>query len=325
MLRILEQLGYDLDALLASAGLTREEVENLDFAISPAACATILSGAHREQRVPNLALQLGQQTPIGTTPLLDYLIVSSDSVGQGLERLARYLRLVAPGIGLVIHDQSDPVRVVVERAPGAFNIELTVVMSILRFRKETDDRLQALYATFTHEPQDVAGYAEVLGCPVRARASWNGWALAKSAMRLTLRRRDPALRQWLERQAADILAHLPATGDIRDEVRSILSGQLTTGEMRIDVAARRLAMTPRTLQRRLSEAGTSFGALCDDARRQAAQTYLADPTLSIGEVAYLLGYSEPTAFHRAFKRWHATTPQAFRARIAPPASRLAPQ
>jgi AraC-like DNA-binding protein len=71
-----------------------------------------------------------------------------------------------------------------------------------------------------------------------------------------------------------------------------------------------------TLQRRLPQAGTSFEGLCDDARREAAQTYLADATLSIAEVTYLLGYSEPTAFHRAFKRWHGTTPQAFRAGVA---------
>jgi AraC-like DNA-binding protein len=84
--------------------------------------------------------------------------------------------------------------------------------------------------------------------------------------------------------------------------------------MWIDVTARRLATTPRTLQRRLSRAGTSFEALCDDVRKQAAHYYLADTTLSIAEVTYLLGYSEPTAFHRAFKRWYGTTPHAFRAR-----------
>jgi AraC-like DNA-binding protein len=58
----------------------------------------------------------------------------------------------------------------------------------------------------------------------------------------------------------------------------------------------------------------AFDALRDDARRQAAEVYLADATLSIGEIAYLLGYSEPGALHRAFKRWHGTTPQAFRQR-----------
>jgi AraC-like DNA-binding protein len=321
MLRVLAQLGFDLDALLAGAGLQREEVENPDTVIAPSACAAVFAAAGQQRRVPNLPLQLALHTPVGTTPLLDYLIVSSDSVGQGLERLSRYLGLVNPGIGLAVHQGSDPVRVVVERARGAFETELTVALSLLRFRRESDEQLQAIHACFTHQPDDVSEYAEVLGCPIRARASWNGWALSKTGMSLPLRRRDPALRRWLERQAAEILARLPATGDVRDEVRNALSGQMTAGDIGIDVVARRLATTPRTLQRRLSRAGTSFAALCDDARKQAAHTYLADNTLSIAEVTYLLGYSEPTAFHRAFRRWHGTTPHAFRARKASARSR----
>jgi AraC-like DNA-binding protein len=312
MLRILPRLGYDLDALLTAAGLQREDVENPDIRLAPSACAAVFAAANRERRVPNLALQLAVHTPVGVTPLLDYLIVSANSVGEGLHRLARYLRLVNPGVRLVIDEGSRPLRVVVERARGAFEVELTVALSILRLRRETDDQLNAAHVSFRHEPDNVVEYAEVLRCPVRVRASWDGWALSKAAMRLALRRREPALGRWLERQAEEILTRLPADGDVRDEVRSVLSNQLTTGDMRIAVAARRLATTPRTLQRRLSRAGTSFEAVCDDARRQAADAYLADTTLTIAEVTYLLGYSEPTAFHRAFRRWYGITPQAYR-------------
>jgi AraC-like DNA-binding protein len=313
MLRTLEQLGYDLDALLATAGLRREDVENPDVYVSPRACAGVFAAASAQKRMPNLALQLALNTPVGVAPLLDYLIVSSESVGAGLARLARYLRLVNPGIRLEVRDRFNPVRVVVDRG-SPFESELTVSMSILRFMRETDERLRAAHACFTHEPDDVAAFAAALHCPMRVRASWNGWALSNDMMRLPLRRRDPALSQWLERQAAAILARLPASGDVRDEVRSVLSTQLTVGDIRIDAVARRLSTTPRTLQRRLARAGTSFDALCDDARKHAAETYLADATLTIAEVTYLLGYSEPTAFHRAFRRWHGTTPHAFRTR-----------
>ena len=314
MLRVLEQLGYDLDALLESARLRRRDVENPDIYIDPAACAAVFAAALRERRVPNLAVQLAVHTPVGVTPLLDYLIVSSDSVAQGLERLTRYLRLVNPRVRLSIDAARDPVRVIVERSSGPFETELTVSLSVVRFMRETDDQLRAAHACFTHEPDDLADYARVLQCPVRARASWNGWALPRAAMRIPLRRRDPSLRVWLERQAAGVLARLPVDGDVRDEVRSILSTQVTAGDLQIDFVARRLATTPRTLQRRLADAGTSFEKLCDDARRQAAEAYLTDTTLSIAEVTYLLGYSEPTAFHRAFRRWHRTTPQLFRRR-----------
>jgi AraC-like DNA-binding protein len=68
----------------------------------------------------------------------------------------------------------------------------------------------------------------------------------------------------------------------------------------------------RTLQRRLEEAGCSYQDLLEQTRRDAAEKYLSDRSLPIAEVAFLLGYSEPSAFHRAFKRWKKVTPQAFR-------------
>jgi AraC-like DNA-binding protein len=318
MLRCLERLGYDLDGLLASAGLTRSDVENPDAYLSPQACGAVLCRANAERRVRNLALQLAAGTPIGTTPLLDYLIVSSDSVGQGLDRLVRYLRLVNPNLRLAIEDHREPVRVVITRSAGPFDSELTVSLCVIRFNRETDGQMKAAYASFTHEPDDVADFARGLQCPVHTRASWNGWALSRAAMAVPLRRRDPALRRWLERQAEQLISRQASNGDVRDEVRRVLAAQATTGDMRIDTVARRLATTPRTLQRRLARTGISFEALCDDARRQAAEAYLTDTTLSIAEVAYLLGYSEPAAFHRAFRRWHAgMTPLAFRARRSP--------
>ena len=314
MLGALEQLGYDLDGPLASAGLQRSDLEDPDAYVSPSACALMFARVRQQRRVPNLALHLALRTPIGTTPLLDYLIVSSDSVGQGLQRLARYLRLVNPAIRVAINDTEDPAVVVVDSGGDTFGAELTIALSVVRFMRETDDQLSAAYVTFTHDLDDVSEYARVMRCPIRAGASANAWALSREALRLPLRRRDPALRRWLERQAADILARLPSGTDVTDEVRRALATQVTGGDIGIEAVARRLATTPRTLQRRLAQSGTSFDALRDDARRQAAEVYLADATLSIGEIAYLLGYSEPGALHRAFKRWHRTTPQAFRQR-----------
>ena len=153
-------------------GLRREDVENPDAVIAPSACAAVFAAAHEERRVPNLPLQLAVHTPVGANPLLDYLIVSADSVGAGLHRLARYLGLVNPGVGLAVRESSSPIRVVVERARGRFETELTVALSLLRFRNETDGQLRPLHASFTHEPaMRLTGSA---GMPGRVRASWNG-------------------------------------------------------------------------------------------------------------------------------------------------------
>src|SRR5205807_7408292 len=129
---------------------------------------------------------------------------------------------------------------------------------------------------------------------------------------LPLHRRDPLLRNWLERKAEQILARQSGQEGVAMDVRRLLAVPGSGSGTSIEAAARRLAMSPRTLQRRLSEEGTSFDSLREEMRKQTAETFLADRTLSVGEVAFLLGFSEPGAFHRAFKRWHNTTPDAFR-------------
>jgi AraC-like DNA-binding protein len=105
---------------------------------------------------------------------------------------------------------------------------------------------------------------------------------------------------------------LPADEGLRYEVRRALARRIAGGDTRIGSVARELATSARTLQRRLAEQGSSYQSLVELARCEAAEQYLSDQSLSIAEISYLLGYSEPSALHRAFKRWKGTTPQAFR-------------
>jgi len=309
----LARLGIDIDRLIAPTGVTRADLENPDATIPASACEPLFARV-REQPITNLALKLAVETPVGANPLLDYLIASADSVGEGLERLSRYLPLVNPAVRVRLDATVDPVRVIVDSMGEAFVAEFTVAMTVLRLHEETDGKLRALHASFVHQPDDVNEMARVLGCPIEARASWTGVALSREACRLPLRRRDPGLSAWLERQAAATLARQPKESGVVLDVRRLLAASIPTNSVDIADIARKLAMTPRTLQRRLASEGTSFEKLRDLTRKSAAEAYLADPALSIGEVTYLLGYAEPTAFHRAFKRWHGLTPQAFRAK-----------
>jgi AraC-like DNA-binding protein len=99
------------------------------------------------------------------------------------------------------------------------------------------------------------------------------------------------------------------------DVRRALAVLVAGGDTRIERVARDLGTSRRTLQRRLAAAGASYQDLLDETRREAAERYLAESSLSIAELGYLLGYSEPSAFHRAFKRWFGRSPQAFRERL----------
>ena len=319
----LERLDYRIGPLLAGAGILRANLDDPDARILCTAWDPMFGRALAQRPMKNVGMRLATVTPIGAFPLIDYVIVTSQNVGEGLARLARYLRLAEARSVPCLREDEDPIRVVLEGRDTPFSAEFTVTLNLLHFREETEGRCRVAYASFSHTPDDVSEMERVLGCPVRTGASWNGWALSRDTCQLPLRRRDPALGRLLQRQADEAIERLPRMVGATLDVRRALAERVGGGDTRIQTVARTLATSARSLQRRLAAAGVSYQRLLDMARQDAADRHLTSSPLSIGEVAYLLGYSEPAAFNRAFRRWHNETPQAFRQRQRAVASRRA--
>jgi AraC-like DNA-binding protein len=313
-LNALGRLGYDTHSLLAAAGVSRSQLDDPEARIACNATPALLGAAMRMRPLKNLGMRIAAETPIGAFPLLDYLIVTCDLVSDGVKQLARYLRLADAPYSLEAQGDEDPIRIVFLGNRDAFTCEFGVSLTLLHLREETEARLSAEYVSFSHRPDDVHEMEQVLDCPVRSGESWNGFSLSREAWKLPLRRHDPVLRGVLEQNASEVTARLPAIDGIAGELRQVLISRITHGDTEIQSVARTLATSTRSLQRRLAAAGTTYQELLDSTRREAAARYLADNRLSVGEVTYLLGYSEPAAFHRAFKRWHGSTPQEFRQR-----------
>jgi len=308
------RLGYDVDDLLAAAGLTRADVADPDALLPCSSISDICARSQRLRPLKNLALRLALETPIGAFPLLDYLVLSSDTVGDAFRQLARYLGIVGSPIAFAFHDEEEPVRVVLSAPGNVFAIEYTVLLSLVHMRRETEGEVAASIH-FSHRPEDVGEIEQHLRCPVRAEDDWDGFSLTRASWARRPRRRDPILHALLERQADDAAERLSAPQDARSRLRDLLVRRLTTGDVRIDAAARQLGTTPRTLQRRLADTGTTYQELLEEIRREAAAGYMRQSDLSAGQIGYLLGYSEPAAFHRAFKRWYRVTPLEYRRKI----------
>jgi AraC-like DNA-binding protein len=310
----LERLGYDVAALLAEAGVRRADLDDPDVRVPCAAFERLVGGALARRRTTNLGARLAAQTPMGTHPLLDYLVVTSDTVGEGLAQLARYFRLTGAPADILISEDEDPIRVIVHGAGHPFTAEYTSSLIVHHLRSETQGRVRVAFVSLMHQPDDAVALARQLECEVRTAAPWNGVAFPRETWRLPLRRRDPVLRQVLEGHARDVSARTPppAADSASLRVRGVLATRLGRGEPSVRDVARRLAVAPRTLQRRLAAEGVTYQELVDDTRREAAERLLVDASLAVAEIAYLLGFSEPSAFHRAFKRWAGVTPQDFR-------------
>lgn len=159
---------------------------------------------------------------------------------------------------------------------------------------------------------DVGALEKYFGCGVKFGATHN---------RLTLHRSD--LDRHFVTYNAELLDILvPALEKSLDDkerrkstsetVKWIIKRSLDGGRPDVQIIARELGMSERTLQRRLNDEGTSFKQLLSDARREKAREYLADPSLDIKEVAFLLGYEEKSSFYRAFRSWEGDTPSKWR-------------
>jgi AraC-like DNA-binding protein len=163
-------------------------------------------------------------------------------------------------------------------------------------------------------PDSSALEACFAGTPITFDTGANGLAFAASTLALPVVSADAPLHSVLTQHAERALPPEPPAEDWLARVRLKTREALGEGGGTLERVARALKMSPRTLQRRLSEHGTSFQDVLDVERQELARRLLEDPRLSVSEVAWRLGYSELTAFNRAFKRWTGKTPGEWRAR-----------
>ena len=308
----LGRLGYDAPRLLAAIGCDPPTLEDPDALVPCTWTGALVATAMRERPLRNLSLRLAGEIPAGSYPLLEYLVNTSGTVGEAQRRLVRYFGLMQVPISYEVREDEDPVRTIV-RSPGTpFGIEFTVALNVLHARRETI-RPASLAVSFSHEPDDVADFERTLGCPVRTRRNWDGLEIPRASWDLPLKRRDSVLQRFLERQADEILARLRRPESAADSLAAALARRVAGGDTGIASVSRLLA-TSRAAPAAPPRRRTAFPIrrFSTASGERPPSTTWRDASLSVGEIGYLLGFSEPAAFHRAFKRWHGTAPTEWR-------------
>lgn len=282
-----------------------------------------LEKAARHLGDDDLGLHLGRSVTPRHFGVMGYVLLACGTLGAALTRLHRYQRLVYDVSPLRIDSQGDAVTLewgTENGRPGRL-VDETAITALVQFARDVtgiaDAAVQAVH--FVNEPPATsAPYRRYFGGEVRWQQDATRVRLPLSLLSRPLRQPDEALLDLLEQQAARLLADLPQAGDLEQAVRRAVAATVRDGEVDLDRIANALHTSPRTLHRRLDALGLGFRELRDDTRRRLAEQHLADHGMGIAEVALLLGYSEQSAFTRAFKRWTGVTPKAFRRDLAAP-------
>jgi AraC-like DNA-binding protein len=159
-------------------------------------------------------------------------------------------------------------------------------------------------------------YLDYFKCPVDFEKDFTCVRFPLSFLSIPLLHSDTTLLDLLSQQAEALLLVLPKADMFEEKLQQVIVQSLHEGEPTLPVVAAHLALSSRTLQRRLQERGLVFQDILENTRRELAIRYLQDKTLSLTDIALLLGYSEQSAFNRAFKRWYSEPPKMYRKRFS---------
>ena len=267
-----------------------------------------------------LGLELAQAMPLESTGLWGFLLRSSPTFGDMLHRAERYMRLANRYAEFTLEDRGERIALVCRHPdPSPYGRREQVVMVFLGHwvawgRKLSDDEVVVDEARLRWQgPKNSAPFEAFFKGHVHFGADEDALVIDKARLDIPLRDSTPELGKQFEAYAAALIQRMAPGRDFAEAVRTVLADGLLTGMTREADVAARLAVTPRTLPRRLVAANTSFREIRDVLLRQRAEALLREQRLPIAEVAYLLGYAEVSSFHRAFRRWTSFTPAVWRA------------
>jgi AraC-like DNA-binding protein len=319
MLEAVRELGAPVEALCARAGIDPKACDDKDARVPIArhfALWEAVLDAHRDR---DPVLRIGRHFAPQDYGLVGFACINSPTLERGLEQAVRYLALWTdePRFALAGGTLEVHWRGAFGDRPGTRCVaESSVIELVNNARAVLQAEVVPVEVAFAHPaPVRRAAYDDFFGVPVRFGASGPAARLrfAGEHLAAALPKADPALGALLAELASKALAQRPLEDPLLGRVRELIAAALQRGSVTAGFAARSLAMGERTLRRKLETLGTSFHALTEATREELARRHAADLTLPLSEVAFLLGFSEPSAFHRAFKRWTGMTPRAFRA------------
>jgi AraC-like DNA-binding protein len=274
----------------------------------------------------DLGLEFGRQVRPDTFDVLGYALMTCRNLGEAIGLVPLYRRVVFDSGYSETHFEHQGADlklawvIVPEAARAGLPYSELLAESLIASwyglgRWITGADMPLREARFRHEaPDDTQPFTAFFGCPVHFAAGENALLFSAELLAQPLVQADAELNLAMCAEARKVIARRGDETGIATRVRQMLVPLMPKCEASLKHVATGMGVTPRTLQRRLAEAGVSFQSVLDDARRDLAQVYLRDPALSALDVALLLGYAEQSSFTRAFRGWYKTTPSEWRHR-----------
>jgi AraC-like DNA-binding protein len=324
LVAIAARKGANADELAAKAGISLTFIEDQDNRVAMPNYIALMRAAKELTGDPAIALHYGEEVDLAELSIAGLIMNASETMADAFAQMNRFGRLaievegVAPGESRFrMTADKRGVWLVDDRAnPNDFPelTEVTFARMCCHPRRFLP-RSHFLEVHVTHpEPSYRSEYERIFQCPVVFNAEWNAWRGDPELAGHRVQLHPKYVFGVLSDKAEALLKELENTKSTRGRLEAMLMPILHTGDISMDAIATKLAVSRQTLFRRLKAEDVTFEKVLDDLRHRLSLHYLSGRKTSVNETAYLVGFSDPAAFSRAFKRWTGKSPSEMRGR-----------
>lgn len=311
----LVNLGVDADEVLRRCGLDPAQLYKPNLRTQFSAQPLFWQAAVDLSGDPCIGLHLGESMPVYKGQILEYLLLSSPTFGEGLKRVLSYQRLISDAMHGQITDSPTPflTNYFSKHKYLTPHLAEAMVVSLIRFLQSvSDDKFKPTKICFTHDAlADITEYERVFQCPVEFNDKQFKLYFEPEILSYRSPYAEPELLT-MHMQSANQHMDLLEKRDLIIEVRNQVGALLESGDISLESISQQLDMSPRQLRHQLNLAGTSLQRIINQYRKSLSRQLLSQTDETIAEIVYLTGFSEPSTFYRAFKRWEGMTPIEYR-------------
>ncbi|WP_010486351.1 AraC family transcriptional regulator ligand-binding domain-containing protein [Pseudomonas sp. S9] len=317
LLELLNELGVNREQVYAHANVRPQVLDNPNGRLSLVDFNLLAISALELCNEPALGLLLGQRLNVSTHGILGYAVLASANLDKAIQFALKYYRVLGISFELELIESADRVELRARESMPLGNLNrfaaeglLASLFTIAAFL--VGEPLKHIEVGFSYGAPDYADrYEQVFGVGAKFEQPYHSLSMPRAYLDKPMALANPATVQMCEQQCEVLLSTLAVEDRLLTRVRRLLLAR--PGDFPdLASAAKALNTSTRTLRRHLSNMGTSYQQVLDDVRRGLALQYLTSTHLPLYEIAYLLGFNDPSNFRRAFKKWTGKLPSAYR-------------
>lgn len=316
--------GINLDDLLKKANVDKSLLADADNKIPLENYYSIMDAAIEMTGDSYFGLHMGESADPGDLSVLGYIMASCRTVGEALEKVGKYFGVIGSVLNIYLKIEGDNAKLIYDMRKHFPNDCIKHCVDtglsnfynmIMNIASEPVEIKEVWVKAET--PDDMSEYNRIFNCPVLFNKEIAALVFPSKVLGIPLRHPNPSLLALLEHHADSFLSKINKDDYFSRKISLLLFEQIQGNNPTIEDVAKDLGMSVRVLQKKLKEEGVTFSEIATSVRQELAKSYLAEKRYTVDDITYLLGFSEPSVFRRAFKAWTGVTPGQYRTSSEP--------